>query len=110
MDTMNFNAENFESEYGVVKQVCDLEKGNEIIRDRETGKCMNPDKKCSECEHYHETWNHHAYIMGLKWILEDDRFGFGENWKKGSHPAVEEENAGYIICRVIEYLESMKTQ
>lgn len=96
--------EYFYNELGMVKQICDLENGQEIIRDRETGECINFSNKCSECEHYYEEWNLMSYINGLNWILDGDKFGFGNNWVKGSRPETEEENAGYIITRVLEYL------
>jgi len=43
-------------------------------------------------------------IEGLEWILEDDKFGFGENWKPEDKPKCDEEKAGYIIQRAINYL------
>lgn len=94
----------FYDELGMTKQVCDLERGEEIIRDRETGECINFSRRCSECEHYHEDWNLMSYINGLEWILKGDKFSFGDGWPKGSKPECEEENAGYIIRRVLEYL------
>ena len=45
-------------------------------------------------------------IEGLEWILDGDRFGFGENWHIGSEPKTEEEQAGYNIQRAIELLNS----
>ena len=104
MEKLKGNIQIDEETIGTVKQVCDLETKGEAIMDRETFSCMNPERKCEECEYYHETWNRMALINGLRWILEDDKFGFGTNWKRGSRPQTEEENAGYIICRVIEYL------
>ena len=109
MEKLKGNIQIDEEELGTVKQVCDLETKGEVIMDRETFSCINPERHCYECEYYHETWNRMALINGLKWILEDNKFGFDKDWKKGSRPETEEENAGYIICRVIEYLESSKT-
>lgn len=43
-------------------------------------------------------------IEGLEWILEDDRFGFGEGWAKDDTPECEEEQAGYNIVRALESL------
>ena len=70
--------------------------------------CPNHAKwACAGCEHYSEEWNVPAYINGLKWILQDDKFGFGTDWPKGSKPKDDVENAGYIVARVIEYLEGL---
>ena len=44
-------------------------------------------------------------INGLKWILEDDRFGFGINWENGDEPRDEHELAGVYITRAIRVLE-----
>ena len=44
-------------------------------------------------------------IEGLEWILEDDRFGFGENWSENDLPRCEEEWAGYYIQRAIDVLK-----
>ena len=62
---------------------------------------------CAGCEHYAEEWNVPAMINGLKWILQDDKFGFGFGWDKGTKPKDDVENAGYIVTRVIEYLEGL---
>ena len=104
MEKLKGNIQIDDEELGTVKQVCDLETKGEAIMNREAFSCMNPERRCDTCEYYHETWNRMALINGLKWILEDDKFSFGDNWDKGSRPQTEEENAGYIICRVIEYL------
>ena len=80
-------------EYGVIEQICD-----------KTEDCTDPDKNCAECAHYHETWDLIAYINGLEWILKENKFGFGENWKPGMKPANKAENAGYIIQRTLDYL------
>lgn len=96
-----------EEELGVVKQTCELDE-NGTVYNKETGMCINISRKCCECPYYHETWNRKALINGLKWILEDDKFGFGENWEPGMKPECEEENAGYIITRVIAYLEQLE--
>jgi len=45
-------------------------------------------------------------INGLKWILENDRFGFGVNWKNGDEPKTDEELAGIYITRTINMLET----
>lgn len=97
----------FYDELGMVEQICSAETDDEIIRDRETGECINKNKSCDKCEYYQENWNLMSYINGLRWILQDDRFDFGENWDKGSRPTNEEENAGYIITRTLEYLEQL---
>ena len=44
-------------------------------------------------------------INGLKWILEDDRFGFGVNWENGDEPRDGHELAGVYITRAIRVLE-----
>ena len=44
-------------------------------------------------------------INGLKWILEDDRFGFGVNWENGDEPRDAHELAGVYITRAIRVLE-----
>ncbi len=46
-------------------------------------------------------------IKGLEWILEDDKFGFGENWHIDSEPKTEEEQAGYNIQRAIAMLKEL---
>ena len=97
-----------EEELGIVKQICEIDE-NGTVYDKETGTCINPKRKCENCPWYHETWNTRALINGLNWILEGDKFSFGNKWMKGSRPATEEENAGYVICRVIEYLENQKS-
>lgn len=43
-------------------------------------------------------------IKGLEWILEDDRFGFGVNWRTGE-PRDEYEKAGKIITDTITLLK-----
>ncbi len=45
---------------------------------------------------------------GLEWILEGDRFGFGENWDKDAEPKSEEEQAGYNITRAFELLKEQQ--
>ena len=45
---------------------------------------------------------------GLEWILDGDRFGFGENWHIDSEPKTEEEQAGYNIQRAIELLKEQE--
>lgn len=92
-----------DEELGVVKQICELDENGAVCSI--DGRCFNISRKCCECPYYHEIWNTRALINGLKWILEDDKFSFGENWEPGMKPESEEENAGYIICRVIEHLE-----
>ena len=47
-------------------------------------------------------------IKGLEWILDGDRFGFGENWYIDSEPKTEEEKAGYYIQRAITLLKEQK--
>lgn len=49
-------------------------------------------------------------INGLEWILQDDRFGFGENWTVGSEPKDDYERAGYNITRAIELLKEQQEQ
>lgn len=49
-------------------------------------------------------------IEGLKWILEDDRFGFGEGWSENDLPECEEEWAGYYIERAIDALKEQETR
>lgn len=44
-------------------------------------------------------------IDSLEWILKDDRFGFGDNWKSEDEPACEEEMAGFYVRRTINYLK-----
>lgn len=44
-------------------------------------------------------------IDSLEWILEGDRFGFGDNWKSEDDTECEEELAGYYVRRTIEYLK-----
>lgn len=46
-------------------------------------------------------------IEGLEWILEDDRFGFGVNWRTGE-PRDEYEKAGKIITDTITLLKEQK--
>lgn len=48
-------------------------------------------------------------IKGLEWILENDRFGFGVNWKTGE-PRDEYEKAGKIITDTITLLKEQKEQ
>ena len=48
-----------------------------------------------------------SLISGLEWILEDDKFGFGENWNIGK-PQSEEELAGKIIWNTIEFLKDIR--
>lgn len=47
-------------------------------------------------------------IEGLEWILEDDRFGFGENWSENDLPECEEEWAGYYIEMAIDALKKQR--
>ena len=42
----------------------------------------------------------------LEWILQDDKFGFGENWHEADEPIGEEEKAGWIIQATINYLKT----
>lgn len=44
-------------------------------------------------------------INGLKWVLEDDRFGFGIGWENGDEPRNDHELAGVYITRAIKVLE-----
>ena len=44
-------------------------------------------------------------IHGLKWVLEDDRFGFGKGL---THPETEEEQAGVYIKNAIDMLKEYK--
>lgn len=46
-------------------------------------------------------------IKGLEWILEDDRFGFGVNWKNGE-PRDDHEKAGKIITDTIILLKEQE--
>lgn len=48
-------------------------------------------------------------VKGLKWILEGDRFGFGENWETGE-PMDEYEKAGKIITDTITLLKEQEEQ
>ena len=47
-------------------------------------------------------------VKGLEWILDGDRFGFGENWHIDSEPKTEEEQARYCIQRAIELLKEQE--
>ena len=47
-------------------------------------------------------------IKGLKWILEDDKFGFGHGWSEEDPPECEEEQAGYNIEKAIELLKEQQ--
>lgn len=49
-------------------------------------------------------------IEGLEWILEHDKFGFGENWTVDSEPQCKEEFAGYYIQRAIDELKERLEQ
>lgn len=49
-------------------------------------------------------------IKGLEWILEDDRFGFGENWTVRSEPKDDYEQAGHNITRAIELLKEQEAK
>ena len=44
-------------------------------------------------------------INGLRWVLEDDKFGFGVNWDNGDEPRTDHELAGVYITRAIHVLE-----
>lgn len=90
-----------DNEIGKIIRECSLE-GNE-----HGDICNKAFNGCAGCEHYSEDWNVPAYINGLKWIMKDDKFGFGTEWPKGSVPKDDVENAGYIITRVLEYLEGL---
>lgn len=45
--------------------------------------------------------NKEKVLKGLEWILEDDRFGFGQGL---TQPESEEEQAGVYIRQAIDYL------
>ena len=50
-------------------------------------------------------------IKGLEWILEDDRFGFGQHWLENIEddpPQCEEEFAGFYIERAIALLKEQQ--
>ncbi len=49
-------------------------------------------------------------LKGLEWVLEDDRFSFGEGWPIDSKPQTEEEQAGYYIQRAIDLLKEQETK
>lgn len=52
-----------------------------------------------------------ATVDGLKWILDGDRFGFGQNWLKNLEndpPQCEEEFAGLYIERAIRELMALR--
>lgn len=51
--------------------------------------------------------NTQTTVKGLEWILEGDKFGFGEGWAESDLPECEEEEAGYNIVRAIEFLKSL---
>lgn len=72
----------------IVEQICVLHLLNPDEGD-ELGKSIF----CKDCPHCKKTWNLDALIDGLKWILEGN---------------YDEEHAGYIIRRTIEYLEGLK--
>lgn len=46
-------------------------------------------------------------IRGLEWILQDDKFGFGENWDSGE-PQCDEEKAGKIIWDTLTMLKAQE--
>lgn len=46
-------------------------------------------------------------IKGLEWILQDDKFGFGENWDSGE-PQCDEEKAGKIIQDALSLLKAQE--
>lgn len=77
---------------------------------------------CATCQHELEHWwqkkknipswrfmlPNKDLIKGLKWILEDDKFGFGQNWDSIDETECEEELAGYYIERAIKKLEELQ--
>lgn len=77
---------------------------------------------CSTCQKELEHWwqkgkcvpswrfmiSNEDLVEGLKWILEDDKFGFGQNWESIEEPKDCEELAGYYIERAIKKLEEQK--
>lgn len=47
-------------------------------------------------------------INGLEWVLENDKFGFGEKWAADSEPRDDYEQAGYYITMAIDALKGYK--